>query len=255
MMNERLSPEIEDLHAYVDGQLGPDTRRRVVERLAADPQAQRRADDYAAIRDGLRALYGPVADQPVPARLLRRPAYRQWYRPLAAMAASIALLVLGGWVGMQLQGSHPAAVAGVPSVVREAAMAYAVYTPEVRHPVEVPGDQEQHLVAWLSKRMGVPYRAPRLDDLGFALVGGRLLSSDDGPGALLMYEDAQGRRVVLYACHNEHKDRETALRFAQAEGISVFHWLEGPLSYALAGEIDRAALQALTEAAHRQVST
>ena len=258
MMNERLSPELEDLHAYVDGQLGPVTRRRVVERIAADPQAQRRADDYAAIRDGLRALYGPVADEPVPARLLRRPAYRQWYRPLAAMAAmaaSIVLLVVGGWVGMQLQGSHPPDVAGVPSVVREAAMAYAVYTPEVRHPVEVPGDQADHLAAWLSKRMGVPYRAPRLDDLGFALVGGRLLSSDDGPGALLMYEDAQGRRVVLYACLNEDKDRSTAFRFAKEDGVSVFHWLEGPLSYGVAGELDRAALQSIAEAVYRQLTT
>jgi anti-sigma factor RsiW len=255
MMNERLAPEIEDLHAYVDGQLGPDARLRVEERLAADPQARRRAADYGAIRDGLRALYGPVADEPTPARLLRRPRYRQWVRPLAAMAASISLLVVGGWVGMQLQGSRQADVADTPAVVREAAMAYAVYTPEVRHPVEVPGDQEQHLAAWLSKRMGVPFRAPRLEKQGFVLVGGRLLSSDDGPGALLMYEDAQGRRVVLYACHNEGKDRDTALRFAQDEGISVFHWLEGPLSYAMAGEIDRAALHALTEAVYGQVNT
>jgi anti-sigma factor RsiW len=254
-MNERLAPELEELHAYVDGQLGPDARRRVEERLAADPQGRRRADDYATIRDGLRALYGPLADEPVPARLLRRPRYREWYRPITAMAASIALLVVGGWVGMQLQFSHQADVAGTPSVVREAAMAYAVYSPEVRHPVEVPGDQEEHLAAWLSKRMGVPFRAPRLETLGFTLVGGRLLSSDDGPGALLMYEDAQGQRVVLYACHNEQKDRDTALRFAQEEGISVFHWLEGPLSYAMAGELDRATLHALTEAIYRQVNT
>ena len=134
-------------------------------------------------------------------------------------------------------------------------MAYAVYTPEVRHPVEVPGEQEQHLVTWLTKRMGVEVRAPQLASLGFALVGGRLLSSDDGPGALLMYEDAQGRRVILYACHNEDKDRSTAFRFAQEEGVSVFHWLEGPLSYALAGEIDRAGLLAIAEAVYRQIST
>jgi anti-sigma factor RsiW len=255
MMNERLAPEIEELHAYADGQLGVEARRRVEDRLAADPQARRRADDYAAIREGLRALYGPVANEPPPPRMLRRPRDWHWQRPLLAMAASAALLVIGVWVGMQWQGGQAPAVAGTPSVVREAAMAYAVYAPEVRHPVEVPGDQEQHLAAWLSKRMGVPYRVPRLESQGFALVGGRLLSSDDGPGALLMYEDAQGQRVVLYACLNEHKDRETALRFAQEDGVSVFHWREGPLTYALAGELDRAALHALTQAAYRQVNT
>ncbi len=254
-MNERLTPELEDLHAYVDGQLTADAQQRVEARLATDPQARRQVDDYAAIRDGLRALYGPVADEPVPANLTRPRRSWKWQRPVAAIAASLVLLVAGGFIGVQLERSHLTSIAGPPSVVREAAMAYAVYTPEVRHPVEVPGGQEQHLVTWLTKRMGVEVRAPQLASLGFALVGGRLLSSDDGPGALLMYEDAQGRRVILYACHNEDKDRSTAFRFAQEEGVSVFHWLEGPLSYALAGEIDRAGLLAIAEAVYRQIST
>lgn len=255
MISDRLSPENADLHAYVDDQLGPDARRLMEERLTADPQARRQVDDYAAIRDGLRALYGPVAAEPLPPRLLHRPRHPQWQRPFLSMAASVMLLVAGGYLGVQLERRDLAPVAEAPSIVREAAMAYAVYTPEVRHPVEVPGDQAEHLEAWLSKRMGVPFRPPRLDTLGFTLVGGRLISSDDGPGALLMYEDEQGRRVVLYACHNEEGGGETALRFAQDEGVSVFHWLEGPLSYAFAGELDRDTLRGLTEAVHRQVTT
>lgn len=224
-------------------------------RLAADPRAQRQVDDYAALRDGLRALYGPVAQEPVPTRLLRKPRRRQWQRPVAAMAASLMLLAAGGIIGVQLErGRLTASLAGTPSIVREAAMAYAVYTPEVRHPVEVPGDQAPHLVSWLSKRMGVPVRAPQLDSLGFGLVGGCLLASDDGPGALLMYENAQGQRVVLYACLNEHQERDTAFRFGQADGVSVFHWLEGPLSYALAGELDRGGLLALAEAIYQQTA-
>lgn len=253
-MND-LSPEVLDLHAYVDGQLGPETRLRMEERLAADPLARRQVDDYAAIRDGLRALYGPVAAEPLPPRLVRRPRPPQWQRPLLSMAASVMLLVAGGYLGVQLERHDLAPETGAPSIVREAAMAYAVYTPEVRHPVEVPGDQAEHLEAWLSKRMGVPFRPPRLEPQGFTLVGGRLISSDDGPGAFLMYEDEQGRRVVLYACHSEEKGRDTALRFAQDEGVSVFHWLAGPLSYAFAGELDRDTLRDLTEAVHRQVAT
>jgi anti-sigma factor RsiW len=34
--------------------------------------------------------------------------------------------------------------------VRQAAVAYAVYQPEQRHPVEVAADQQEHLVQWLS---------------------------------------------------------------------------------------------------------
>jgi anti-sigma factor RsiW len=253
-MNEWVTPELQDLHAYVDGQLAPEARQRVEARLAADPQAQRQAEDYAAIRDGLRALYGPVLNEPVPVRLARPPHPRRWLMPLAAMAASLALLVVGGLVGVQVERSYLSPLAGSESLAREAAMAYAVYTPEVRHPVEVPGDQEQHLVSWLTKRLGTPVRAPRLDALGFELLGGRLLASNDGPGALLMYEDTHGRRVILYACLNEDKEQNTALRFSREEGVSVFYWLEGPLSYAVAGDLDRPGLLTLAEAVYQQTA-
>jgi anti-sigma factor RsiW len=163
-------------------------------------------------------------------------------------------MLAGTWFGMHLERGGGSLLAAVPHTVREAAMAYAVYAPEVRHPVEVPGDQEQHLVSWLTKRMGTPVRAPRLDGLGFLLLGGRLLSSDDGPGALLMYEDHAGRRVILYACPTEADGRDTALRFAQEAGVAVVYWTEGVLSYALAGELDRSGLQALAESAYRQIA-
>jgi len=252
-MNERISPELEDLHAYVDGQLTPQARERVEERLAADPEAKRQVEDYAAIREGLRALYDPVLEEQTPAPMWGRPPRRSWLRPLGAMAASILLLATGVGIGMHLQSGNLLPLAGTPHVVREAAMAYAVYTPEVRHPVEVPGDQEEHLVAWLSKRMEAKMHIPHLDELGFTLVGGRLVSSDDGPGALLMYEDTKGGRVVLYACRSEDERRTTAFRFAQEEGVSVFYWLEGPLSYALAGELDRSGLLSLAQSVYRQI--
>ena len=47
--------------------------------------------------------------------------------------------------------------------LRSAALvAYAVYAPEVRHPVEVAATQQEHLVQWLSKRLGRPLKVPDL---------------------------------------------------------------------------------------------
>jgi len=254
-MDDRLSPQLQDLHAFVDGQLSPEARQRVDAQLASDPAAKRLADDYDGIRQGLRALYDPVLSEPVPNRLRHRRWHpRRWLQPFGAVAASLFLVVTGAFIGVRLEHAQLLTAGGPPDVVREAAMAYAVYSPEVSHPVEVAGDQEPHLVAWLTKRMGVPLHVPRLDGLGFRLLGGRLLSSDDGPGALLMYENKEGRRVVLYACRNEETTRNSAFRFAEDEAVSVFYWFEGPLSYALAGELDRPALRALTESAYQQVS-
>ena len=250
-MTEQLPSELEELHAYVDGQLSPEARHRVQTRLASDPEARREVEDYVEIGQGLRSLYDPILQEPVPATMRRRP--RQWRRPLGAIAASVFLLVTGAWIGTHLKDSALLQVAGAPHVVREAAMAYAVYTPEVRHPVEVSGDQEEHLVAWLTKRLGAQVRAPKLGDLGFLLVGGRLISSDDGPGALFMYENADGRRIVLYMCENESEGLNTAFRSASDEGVSVFYWFDGPFSYALAGELDRSSMLSLAEAVYNQI--
>jgi len=250
-MNETVPTNIQELHAYVDGQLSPEARLRVEARLAADPEARQRVDEYEAIRQDLRVLFEPVLGEPVPERLLR--GRRRWQRPLGAIAASLLLLITGAGIGLQLQVGTPPALAGEPDVVREAAMAYAVYTPEVRHPVEVPGDQEQHLVAWLTKRMGAEVRAPKLDALGFLLVGGRLLSSEDGPGALFMYESSDGRRVTLYVCREDSAERTTAFRYAKHERISLFYWQDGPFAYALAGEMERSGLLRLAESVYRQI--
>src|SRR2546422_8631539 len=54
--------------------------------------------------------------------------------------------------------------------------------------------RSEHLVAWLSKRVGARVRAPKLDEAGMALVGGRLLPGESGPVALFMYQTAAGDR-------------------------------------------------------------
>lgn len=87
---------------------------------------------------------------------------------------------------------HPAVGSGcAPSPVRRrrfsrarrAALAHAVYAPEVRHPVEVAAVEKAHLAAWLSKRLEAEVRAPDLGGAGFALLGGRLLPGEALSGA------------------------------------------------------------------------
>ena len=52
---------------------------------------------------------------------------------------------------------------------RDAMAAHVVYSPEVRHPVEVAAAEQQHLVQWLSKRLGTQLKAPVLQAQGFDL--------------------------------------------------------------------------------------
>ena len=84
----------------------------------------------------------------------------------------ILIGAVGGWE-LRDRVPRPWRAPTVGTVMaRRAAVAHATYSPEVRHPVEVGADQEAHLVAWLSKRLGSPVRAPKLEDVGYSLVGG-----------------------------------------------------------------------------------
>ena len=110
-------------------------------------------------------------------------------RPATAAALYLALGSAGGW---WLHGTATEDGGEYAALDRRAATAHAVYTPEVRHPVEVAAEQEAHLVRWLSKRLGAPIRAPDLTEAGYELVSGRLLPGARAAAAQLMYETADG---------------------------------------------------------------
>jgi len=219
---------------------------------------ERFTDNDAEMKELSRALhqlYDPVLDEPVPPHLHGR--MRRW--PVAAMAAAWAVLglcigVLAGW---QLHASRAQnlAQAEVPRFVKRAALAHATYSPEVRHPVEVGADQEKHLVAWLSKRLGMAVRAPKLDAIGYGLVGGRLLPGDNGPVAQFMYQSEKGRRITLYVRTEANANRETAFRYSAEQGVKVFYWIDRKLGYALsAADIEKEDLLKVANAVYQQLN-
>jgi anti-sigma factor RsiW len=253
---ERVAVSEAELHAYVDGSLDPERRATVEAWLLANSEQQVRADAFRAQNDALRALFDPVLEEPVPARLRapgRRPRALPSLGHLATLAASLIIGVAVGWV---VRGPAPALHTPVADATlpQRAALAHAVYTPEVLHPVEVGADQEAHLVKWLSKRLDQPLKAPDLTGLGFRLVGGRLLPGGDKPAGQFMYENTLGRRLTLYVSTDLAGNQETAFRFAEERGASVFYWIDGHLGYALVAEMDRGPLLQAAETVYRQVN-
>lgn len=240
-----------DLHAWSDGRLDAARAAEVEAWLAANPDEAARLLDWKRQKELLHATFDPVLEEPVPTRLVDA-AHRRPPSQLMRIAAIVGWLAIGVVVGYALRGAKPGD-APTPTLARNAAIAHVVYTPEVRHPVEVGADQEAHLVQWLSKRLGTLLKTPHFAAQGFDLVGGRLLPGERGPVAQFMYQDRGGRRLTLYV-KSDSDNRDTAFRYAQEGKVGVFYWLDGRLGYALSGELPRAELLAIAEAAYRQLN-
>lgn len=270
-------PDTDRLSAWLDDELPPDERAEVEAWLRDHPEDAARVRLWAADAQALRARLEPVLAEAVPQRLeqivwSRGPAtvnagWQRW-------AAGALVFVLGGAVGgglaWQLHGARDAkrsAVAAAQGWVQRARVAHVVYTPEVRHPVEVKA-QEEHLARWLTRRLDVPVKLFDLRAQGFELVGGRLLPDADGPSAQLMYQelepagaprapDARPVRVTVYL-RKPDADTPAAFRYEQQGTLGMFYWVEGrseqgkPCGYAIVGELPRERLLALAEAIYRQ---
>lgn len=241
-----------ELQAYVDDQLPAARRGEVEVWLGENPAEQTRIAAYRRQNAALRAQFDGVLDEPVPDRLAAAASARP--RPALRAAAVVAWLAIGGTAGWFARGAVPVPTATSPAFVREAAVAHAVYSPEVRHPVEVGVAEQDHLVKWLSKRLGASLKIPFLEPLGYSLVGGRLLPGSGGPVAQFMYQDRGGQRLTLYVRTDAGEARETAFRFAREGDVRVFYWVDGRFGYALSGEVERARLLKIAEAVYRELN-
>lgn len=245
-----------ELNAYLDGELSGDKLVSVETRLAGDPEAARKVAELERLDDAIRSRFAPVLDEPLPEAMqavLAGSAGGSLPAPWMRMAASVLLLLAGGAAGYFLRGQlEPAPGIGM-ALVDNALSAHTVYVSEVRHPVEVGASEEQHLVKWLTKRLGAPVKAPALTGHGYHLLGGRLLANAGQPAAQFMYENAQGSRLTLYV-RPAGSMENTAFRFAHDSNISAFYWIDSPLAYALVGDLSRPTLLAIARATYQQLN-
>ena len=243
----------DDLHAYADGQLDAARLLPVEAWLSAHPEQRALVEAWRAQSSALHQRYDAVLDEAVPARLLPAANSRHWLNRRWATAA--LWLLCGGLGGFLLRGEVSAPLplpAAALSFPRQAAVAHAVFVPEVRHPVEVGADQEAHLVGWLSKRLGAELKPPHLEAAGYRLVGGRLLPGESGAAAQFMYEDESRKRLTLYVRAMVDDAQGADFRYATEQGVDVFYWIDGRFGYALSGTTGRADMLRLATLVYRQ---
>jgi anti-sigma factor RsiW len=270
MKKDSSSPDEARLHALVDGQLDPHAAADLRAQLATDPAAAQALQDWQEQRELLRALHHDVLQEPVPPALAQAAGrmgqrgiqvhrWQQW----GGVAASVLVAFGAGWLAhgeWGSQGSSSVARARpLADFGRQAVVAHRVYAPEVRHPVEVSVAEQEHLVQWLSKRLGRPLKIPDLTAQGYELVGGRLLPGEQGARAQFMYQNARAERITLYVGavtpgrNGAPATGETAFRFTTEGEASSFYWVDQGFGYALAGRLARAELLPLANSVYRQL--
>ncbi len=250
MIDHKISVTEDELHAYIDGELPAERRADVEAFLTAHPEDAERVRSWRAMAEMLHARYDDIANEPVPKRLeidrlVRAP--RKWI--YGATAAALLAFVAGGGAGWVARGAA-ASPSAFQSFTVDALDAHRLYVVEVRHPVEVPGDERAHLQAWLSKRCGWTVHAPDLDATGLKLVGGRLLPGPNGPASFLMYESASGERFTVYAAKTA--SGSTQMRYTTMDNDGALFWADRGVGYVVSGASDRERLRQVAQAVYDQ---
>ena len=248
-----------DIHLALDGELPDEDLPGFAAWLDVNPDMKAKSMRFEADRIALRSALADVLTEPVPDRLgdiVRGEAARPRSRASLWRAAAAALIFagggLGGYVlGNQTSGPQAQTVVG-GQIAQQAIEAHVLYAAEKLHVVEVAADQSEHLLGWLSKRVGLSLIAPDFSSQGLTFLGGRLLPAGSGKAAQFMYQDVAGNRVSLYVTADKG-EADTGFRLKQDGGVSSYYWLDDGYGCALTGSMPAEKLLVLANSAYKQL--
>lgn len=201
------------LSAWLDGVLPPEEVAALEAEAARDPGLLAEMEALRRQDDDLGEAFDALLDRPVPEHLTRAaraqaPANLPQAPRITAglLAAGLALLTFGLGSGTylgQMRAPAPQIITVAPGWMAEIAAYHRVYARQGRHLVEVPAEEKDHIVAWLSKETGVQISVPDLAASGYDFRGARLLVAAGKPVAQLIYTDAAGAVIALCALQSD----------------------------------------------------
>lgn len=234
-------PSEHDIHAYVDGHLDGARRGEVERYLARHPEQDDEVQGWRQDAQQLRALLaGDLAPAPAldPARVRERVRRRRVRRLAAAAGVVLCLAVggIGGWAARGM-GSGEAPMADAMQAYRLLALDHGVG-------MDITTGNEGDLRAWLAGRVGPDVRLPDLADAGFRPMGGRLFATDQGPAAMVLYDDGKGHTVSFYVRPPGPARHFLPRGVREDDGLLANYWSAGEHNYAVVTQADPAGRQA-----------
>ena len=237
------TPSDDALHAYVDGRLDPARRAAVAAWLEAHPARAAEVEGWKRDAERLRVSAAhPEHWTPNPSLApahLRRGLQARRRRRLGMAASWLFAFVIGGGAGWQMRDLHPA-----PSTLpmADAVAAYRQFADADAPPMEFDTARADDLQRWLSRHFGEAGRVPDLSPAGYRLMGGRLLSTEQGAAAMLVYQDGSGARVGFYVRPRGRLAGEGQRRDGD---LLAHYWTDRGTSFALVSEAADVAARAL----------
>jgi anti-sigma factor RsiW len=229
-----------DLHAFIDGELPPDRAEAVRAALEAEPLLAARVAAYRADQLRLQALFGSIADRPLPQAWLTRiashrvprriPSYRRM-----AVAAALVLCLLGGAFTLLRQGHD--------TILAEAAGARDGTLPPT---FMVTGASLAQAGAdhMLQTTLGLNVRPPDLGKFGYHLV---TVDFYRGPAAGLVYRNAQAAELTIYVRKSKGEARFDLLRRGK---LRVCIWQDDVVSAVMTADMSAGEMMRVASAAY-----
>ncbi|MBD1555129.1 anti-sigma factor family protein [Pseudomonas typographi] len=193
-----LPPNDHDFNAWLDDRLPPTDRQRLDAWLGQNPDQARRLRAQlhdaqqlrAAMSGALTPPPNPVLD-PTAIRQQLHQRRRQSLARAAGLAVAVALGSLGGW---QLRGWQSV----TPAPMGDALQAYRLFAQQGMLPADLQVADRGTLQGWLDRWFSAAQRLPDLRQAGFEPVAARLLSTEQGAAAMVVYQNADGQKVSFY---------------------------------------------------------
>jgi anti-sigma factor RsiW len=247
-------PSEHDIHAYVDGHLDGERRDAVERYLARHPERaaevrgwQRDAQRLRAAIGGTHVLPDNGALHPAAVRSRRR--QRRMAR-VSLAAAALLCLGLGGFGGWQARGLRSAS--GIAPMA-DAMEAYRMVAMDRSVRPDLVPQREGEMQHWLDTHFEHAARLPDLSGAGFHVVGGRLFATDQGPAAMVLYEDAAGHAISFYVRPPGPRHHLLPSGERTDGGLMAQYWSGEGYNYAMVSRDDSEAAQVAAQAKARSI--
>jgi anti-sigma factor RsiW len=225
------------LDAYLDGELAPEDARTLEEHVTSCPECRRFFDGRLALRAAIQSRVPRfTAPRELQENLRLRARGRSVLRPYAwrslAIAASLAVVALGGWVLGERRGAGERLANEVLAVHIRSLMP--------GHLTDVQSTDQHTVKPWFNGKLDFSPPVYDFAGQGYPLLGGRLDYVDGRAVSVLVY----GRRQHIINVLLWPSDRATAggASVQTRQGYHVLHWVTASYSYWIVSDLGLAEL-------------